>query len=1470
MKHLKLIALFLSIALSTQLKAAEINQHFSPGFGAGWYQNAPITDADGWSYLMLKGETDSQHIYYGDASVSLQTYNWETDPEAYLITPVKVGGVGWITFRYKTYEASTWNTGTITLEIQTSETGVAGDFTTVGTVTTLQETAIWNRYSGVINDANAKYVRLLLKKGTSASMMDIDELVVTDAVSGGTPATIDAAFTADIESVVGETVTIANAITLSGTNVTGNVALSFVASPSVFSVSPASVTGAEVNAGTGLTVEFTPAVKNITSDYLKISGGNLPETFIKVSGLGLSTSIAEDFNTPINAYGNFDYYGWTLSDANYATTQWGPDINVYEGYGAVNFATLISPKKAGGIGEISFMYRGYNSYTPDFEVFVSSDKSTWTKVGETITASSTYTLFHAQVNSATAKYVKVAAISSKLDADLFIITENGVVIPSAIGTATSTSGVTAPYDFTVPVTFANISGDLTLSINEPQLVLGNTTLTQTEAIGTVNLPITFTPAEGKAFAQGTITITGGGLPFPATVIATAYLEVEQLSVDFESDWSTSTMNQIVEGWNVTNGSKSAGSAEYPNGALSSPAAAYIQTGSSIISPPKSGGVGTVQFYSKVGWGTGTLSLSTSIDGTTWTTFDQASAIALTSDWKKFEYVINDAAAKYVKINCIDGSPYIDNITVTKNGVGIANYQLLNTPVFMTASGTPQTVQLQLQGANISSDIQVALKSGTVFTLANTTISPNDINGQIYELAVTFDAESGTYHQDELTLSGGGFLFDETIPLKGYILQDLIYQDFEGTIEHGTDYNSMNIDGWEAYAGTTSGTTAYEGTSIELQPASGNVIESYLLTVPKSGGVGEISFYYKNGSDDTWGYGIPVTFRIQTYTELEGTPTVILQDTVIAPTASADEPYQKFNRIVNDPNAKYVEVFCPKPDGTSGTLRIDNFAVTAVGKRVPEATAPSAIRMAAYPGETDTYTFDFAVVGVDQDIHLSMKNGSAVSVDKTAITPVDGQVTETITLTYDADGITFSADTLVIESAGLLKSLVIPVLATTYQDVLVQDFNKESWYREYDATDILDGWLIIDGRNTIENWGETPLEGTKSLRLSSSNAVASSITSPAKSGGINKVEFYWRLQSSSSGEITVDIQTSTDGETWQTVDQLTTGTTTEFTGYHLYEKVVGDKEAQYLRLQASRGASYRPSYLWIDSIAITPMPYLRNSGEIQEIETTLSVCPVGVQVAGLLTGNASISLAGDTDNFILATTSISPNALENGAKAPVNLLFLANEAESGEYEALIDLTYDINDTETATLTIPVLVKYTKPYIELVSAEGPETTTSGTATITVQVKGVLNTDATIALVRGTEFALTKTSLTNAELAGETTVSFDVNFVASTFGTFFDVILIRNNDIETLAIPISIENKNEETGLDKISGGNVSVYAGENGILNIVGAPAGSKVTVFDIQGKAIFNTIVKSDNEQYDVLTKGIYIVKVGEKTWKVLR
>jgi hypothetical protein len=1456
MKHLKEMVLFLSALLSTFFVKAElIDQHFSSIFGSSYYNGTPTTDADGWSYVTLERETGVQYVYYGEASVSIQANTWG-DPAGYLATPEKIGGVGTVMFRYKTHNSSSYNSGDIVLYVQTSEDGAA--FNTVGTVMTRMETAVWKYAVLTVNDASAKHVRLQMADATNATVtIDVDELVVTD--NGG--ATISVTVNAAIESEVGVEATIPNAVFLQGTDIANDVTLAFINANSLFTVSPATISAADANAGIALDIGFTPDVKNTTVDYLKMSGTGLPDIYTMIEGVGLLRKITEDFNINTGYLsGNFEYIGWQVNgDGEYIQySSWGTNDNLIEGEGSIAFgASLISPAKAGGIGSVSFMYKGYKDYsgtsTGSFNVYTSTDKTDWTEVGAGATTDA-IAAFSIELNDSDAKYIKIVPVA-KMVVDAFVITENGQTIASVTGNAVTVSTAAAtPYVFDVPLTFANISGNVDLAIDNEQLTLGATRLTQEQAKGMYLLSVIYED-KGEGFVTGTLIVSGGGIPFPAKIPIKAYVEKDNLYVNFDGEWPTSSGNYIVEGWSINKGSRD--SYLTPDG---SGASAAINGGGSIVSPPKSNGVGTIQFHAKGGaFSDISLIISTSEDGNSYTPF-KTDILPRSNDFNVFEYEINSATAKYVKIENTHSYSFanIDNITVTKNGTGIAKVTIAEIPVFMSPSGQEQTLELSLEGINISSDITVSVKNGDAFSVETAVIPQADINGKTYKLPVKFNSEQGAYFTDKLILSGGGFSFDLQFPLKGYILHDLLYQDFNGT------WNTSNleypvIDGWEAaFANQAGALDAYEGSAaMILAPGSWNAGDSKILSVPKSGGVGTVSFYYRNPSSTE-----PAIFKIQTYKTYGGQPVVIKEDT-IAYQNPVPASYSLYELKVNDPDAMFVEIVCPKPEPglNVASLYIDAIAVSANGKAIPGLELPTSLRLAAYAGETGETFLNIAAESIDGDIHIVLKNGSVISSDQTTLTPAEGHVDEIITLSYTPAEAIFNLDTLVITGSGLLKSYEIPVFASVYQDELVQDFNYnegEAWTPSYNTGEgngALNGWLFTKGRRNAE-WEES-LEGNASLRLNIQDLPAS-IISPAKAGGINNVSFYWRPVAAYEA-VTVYIQTSADGRTWKDVDTLITLRITESTGYHLYDKKVADKNAHYLRLWLPKATSYFGAQLFVDSIVLDAMPYIRLAGgDISEVETSVRPAVIPVEIAGWLSNNATIRID-DPTNFSINKAELTPIELADGKKVTFNVTF--NGSETGEYFAHVT----VSDENTDYLTIPIIVIYTRPYIEVVNTI-EAITTGEPVDISVEVEGLLNTDAAVSL-KNNESAFTLSQETiSAALLAEGKVTFTVAFAATVSGTYADTLLITNSDIETVSVPLKVVYA--KTGLDKVSS-NVNVYFAPNGTLNISGASPGSRVDIFNVQGQRLFSLKINSFDEKYDLLlSTGIYIVKTGDRTWKL--
>jgi hypothetical protein len=1601
MKQLKQIALILSIALSTHLKAEVINQAFDPDF-APEYPNETPGETGGWTYASLGRLTLAEKVYYGSAAAYMRTFSWQDN--AFLMTPEKAGGTGWLTFLYKTSDASSWDTGNCELEVKISEDGVT--FTVIDTVrTSIREDKNWFRYSKLINSAGAKYVKFeLLKNVGFTSNMAIDEIGITDA-----PGTsLELAFLKPIEGEVGQTNEIPDALSVMATSLSGDISLSLdQGENSPFALSRYIVSE---TLPANISVSFAPTVKNVSSDFIKVSGNNLPALTFKISGLGLERTVVEGFNPASNShtYGNsdsFDYLSWSVVNGSFVLGSSYNSDYIYEDEGAVRFSgSLTSPKKAGGIGSFSFFYRADKiQENINFIVSSSSDGIEWTEI-DRLTASSPYFSQYIKQLNSDAGYIKVEFETPSTDSgspllliDAFSITEKNIFLPSVSGNEVKyLAESNAPYSFSIPLTSVGLTGNLTGSTDNAQLQAGEITAN--------SITISYLPEEGKSFAAGLLSISGGGLNFPVKIPVSAYLASETLFTGFDDgNWQGSSSLYYYftgDGWTVINGQRntynagfnsaaavsvnSAGSlisppksggigsiqfyarggssssssdfsvyvsedginwgdaignvAGVPTGAyqeysytvnranakyvkvkvsgydclfenftvtkngvdisklsflnvpefltppgetqtlplniegsnitsgltvsfkqgavfssavstipaaeinnqiyglpvsfrsesgvyftdtlvisgdclafdytfplkgyilqnllfedfdklwtelsygnyitangwtiangsretydtgFGSVAAVSLQgySGGQMISPPKSGGIGTLQFFAKVGYGTAVLAVSISENGSDWTALENVISINASS-YTEYLVPVNNPDAKYIKIAVSESSCNLENVTVTKNGVGISRISLENQPAFKTGKGVLQTENLLLSGENITSGLTVSFRQGKAFSSAVSTVAAADINGKTFELPVNFQSETGTYLLDTLVISGNDLAYDCLFPLKGYVLQDLIYQDFNGNWIQGDTYEFHNVDGWEITYGTKDTyNNIYEGSAaVSLSRSTSGSNPSFpasIFSLPKSGGVGIVSFYYKTGYT-------AASLRVLSYKSLADAPVEV--ETIDIP---GETPYTEYRKTVNDADAQYIEIqLLPSTDSFS-SIYIDAVTVTANGKDIPSATVPAFLRLSAYEEETDARTFDLQFENVGEEIHLSLANGTDFSIDKTGIAPGANSITEALAVAYIPSGF-FSEDRLFIESAGLLKPLSIPVYGNILKDSLFQDFNAPGWLPSEGTWDgVLDGWVISQGKRTnpYEMIEGDPGTGG-SLRLAAN--MSGNLVSPAKSGGIHTVEFYYRSQFNYyTSSVLLLTATSADGQNWTGIDTLEL-TLSEFQpAKYLYSREINDREARYFRIGAKlpEGASNAEGFLYIDSVAIDALPYLRRVGKAPEVETGDLPYNIPVQVAGLLNSAATISLEASDDAayFSLPETEISPEEVSGGAVATFDVVFNGEAVVTGDYQVRVN-------------------------------------------------------------------------------------------------------ISGADIETVRIPLFV--RYQATGMESISGP-VSVYLSRDGVLNILGAQAGTKVTVINLQGQAIFNTQTNSASEHFDLpLQTGVYLVKAGGKVWKI--
>ncbi|MDR0506443.1 MAG: T9SS type A sorting domain-containing protein [Dysgonamonadaceae bacterium] len=1475
MKHLKLIALVLPLLLSTHLQAENIKQSFNAAFGPVSYSSAEATTED-WTYSNLqRGSTSSSFvdIFYGEGAVNLYAYSGNAN-DAYLISPEKTGGAGWISFWYKVRDVRTdQSMFPLLLTVSVSENGV--DFTVVETVEVPpSDSKNFSYFSKVVNNPNVKKVKIAAIRPSGSYQgfeVNIDEIIITDAVSGGTPAHITSI--SDSRSLEGEiNLSTSSNITVKGGGF-GASNLTFSTdkgggSPFVFASTP--VTGASITeSGYALPLNFVPTVKGYSTDFLKVTVDGLPEIVFPLKGAALERTIVEGFNEKGGIYDNggatsFEYYsGWQV--VNGTTFYAGPGGNasnaiyILEGDRSMRMWTsLTSPKKIGGVGTVFFMYRVYNpNQQIEFFTDISNDGINWTQVDSKIAAGAAYIPYLKTVNNANAKYVRIridqphqggGTTQSGIIVDEFVITENGQAMPYLEADAQTITTEQSSLQFSIPLTFTGIQSDVLLSIEDPQFALSKTLLTATEANGLYNLSVTYTPEAGKNYTSTALTVTGGGLLFPAKISVSAYHISPTLFTNFDGAWGGTSMGNYLTdaGWTLNNGYRNTDNTLYR-----SPGAVYINYGGSIVSPAKSGGTGTIHFFAK-GSSTSNPTVATlflSDDGGTWTPIAAATGYSFTgAAYEEYEFEVNSSTARYVKLEVSSASYnslYIENFTVTANGKKIPHVIQANQPTFIASAGNEVSDNIELQGTNITSDVRVRFASGAAFSLHNlTTVPAADINNKTYNMPVYFQSVTGTYFLDTLYVSGDDFSFERPFPVKGYNKQDIIYQDFDGVWTQTTSYNNFNISGWEVTSGSATTYSVIDGRAhLQLSSANTSNPAGELLSLPKSGGVGTVSFLYKTDNN-------PVRLKIFAYKSLSEAPLATI-DTVIP----GNTPITMFEGVLNQPEAVYVKLQ-NAAETAWFSIYIDNIAVTASGKGTPSATVPEAVSLVAYPEETASAQIEIAVANVEDEVTFSLKRGDSFSIDKTGFTPASIDAVETVTVSYTSSADkSFVADTLMIESNGLLKPYQIILYGYIPQEKAVEDFNAEGWAPNgTDGNYAVDGWLVKNGTRILIAY-----EGVASVRLRSDvgKKVNASLTSPPKAGGVNKVSFYYRSETTK-----LYLQTSQDGIAWKNNDSIEV--LSNFSDFIPYSAEIKERDALYFRIESvpTQNFSYWDTY--IDSIVVDAMPYLRQAGAVEAISTTRKNVALPVKVAGLLDNPATISMKGGTESvFRLEKSTLQPADVNGGLIASFDAIF-----EGGDASGLYKDTIVISNTEIGgVLEISLAVDYTKPYLSLANTvAATQTTVTVPLIIPIEISGILNTEAFIAQDDEEHYTLSATTIEPTALENGTTATINVTFTASIAGSYPNEIRVTNGETDPVTIPLTVVY--EPLSLDNISG-KIQVYMSNKGILYISGAPAGTDVTVSNMLGQAVFRVKTNSANEQFKLpLPEGTYVVKVGERALKI--
>jgi len=1248
----------------------EIKQSFYPGFHEGWSSETPAVSPDGWQYVNLMLETNENHLFNGSTAV-LQSGTAENAIPGSVTSIYKEGGIGMVSFWCKPKELYTW-ADDYEIEVQVSADGET--FNTVEVVSLPSDNnTIYRYFSFVINEPAASYVRLELNKQTSSfSYVNLDEIVITDAVVGGTPANVH--ITSSIDGEVGEE--IHTDIAVSATHIYSELTFRFKKGE-VFKLADTEVIvpAHQFTDTYLLPVSFIP-VQYSSSDTLCISGSGIPEILFPVSGLALSKTLTEGFNSAElpDWASTVTYDGWELVNAYQVTDQ----NQVYEGEGALCFySSVTSPRKLDGVGEISFLYRVPKEEL-DVECIVSTsvDGKNWVEEERFTAVEAQYKRYHKSVNKEDAAYVKIATVGNSYSynvlIDALVITASGKPVSFVTAEKSCFSTWETPYTFEVPLTLVNITEDLTLSLDNPEFSLAQSTIAVSETSGTHKLTITYLPTSEAIYSTCTINVTQGGLYFPETFDMIVYNEIEgALFTGFDGEWGEAwTTGDFMtdEGWKVTNAQRATN-----NTFGGSTACAQLSKKSNVISPAKSGGVGMVQFYTLSSGGTAvTVTVSVSEDGENWK--EKEGVECTNPEYKNYEVEINSETARYVRLFIDSESSYftlyVDNITITDNGVGVPRLLQEKDVIFATPVGVEQTVNVPLRIENIASDVNVSLNSGNVFELATNVIPLTAVADNLYELPVSFKPGTEGYFQDSLIFSSPDFEFDIIIPLKGYILFSQLFQDFEG--EFVTSGNNSVVDGWEIFMGnrTTNAADVYNG-SAALTLNTNQTGGGSILSIPKAEGVGTISFYYKTTAT------VPVEVKVFTYTSLSESPAEVHTFEVMSTPA-----YTLKEIVVNDPDAVYVKIELT-PATMYASVILDYLIITASGKGVPGITAPQEVFLMSGAGEEFAKTIEITTKELTESIMLSFLNGANFKLDNYEFSPKDNEGNVILTLTCLPDeGTFYYADTLIINSEELIKPVTVMVEGHVLKDELLEGFNEE--FTGTEASTLYNGWLLKDGKYQSKDMGN-PLyvkEGEGSLNLSFSSIKNGSLRSPAKSGGVNRIEFYYL--GTTSMEFAVEV--SEDGEVWNVVDKVTTPSLAQ---YQFYQKQIGNSEAKFIRIRGGEGSYPREVNLYIDSVFVDAVPHIRLAEEVIRKEVTDLPVTIKLDVAGYLTSPATLSMLEPNSLFEILSPVITPGQVADGGIVSVELQINSLPGEGDYNDALVITNEEFEDL----IYLPVYITYT---------------------------------------------------------------------------------------------------------------------------------------------------------------------------------
>ncbi|MDL2257092.1 hypothetical protein LJC06_02670, partial [Bacteroidales bacterium OttesenSCG-928-I14] len=1226
----------------------------------------------------------------------------------YLVTPEKLGGVGYISFMHRT---EAWD-ASLGVEVYISEDKSDDNAWTL--VKNFQsESTVYTKCLIPVNNANAKYVKIKVIGATATnpvSRLLMDNLIVTANDGKAIPEVeaTNAYITATDE------LPDSGFVKLNLSNITSD--LTVETANSQFTLGATTIEQAEANGVYNLPISFT-GTTDFFNGTVTISGGGLflPVT-LPVAFYKEQESLFANFDEAKWAEGtgttstigiHYTATGWKVingsRDTNNKMGSSGADINMAKG------GFLITPPLSSGIGSIQFYVKLNKGNNVIGKIYTSIDGINWTKKTEIpIVDAGNHARHDVIINDQTAKFarIEITTPSNTINpcyVDNITVTKcNEVISDVKLENSVSASAeLNTEKIVTVKLRGVAIKSPITIEVAEPFSFAGEQSIiVAPEDINdkVYDLNVKYAPTEG-VYHTSSILITGDDFRIAPSYSIEGFVLEDFLYANFETGSAFPVIPEmgnnsgIFNGWFIYQGARTG--TGYANGRSAvnlNPT--KTSENSRIVSPPKINGVGSIQFLYK-----SNNSLDANIVVNTYKTkggeptkideFEVKNA-----EYKLFKIAVNDPNALFVELVVLkptEGNAraiYIDDFAVSACNKSIPAVIMPEMFYMAALAGEEQTIpfEITLDALNKPDSLGMVFleSSNNSFAITPIKITPETdktvVNGEIKYTP----ANGSAYVDAKLTVTGKGMLYPLSIPVVANVLKSNFTQNFNAT-GWSTSTSTFALEGWYIKNGKRNSSTKFlkggSGGSLALAVTAHKT--GSVTSPAKLGGIKEISFSY---------YNMAVAMKLYVETSPDGIVWT-KRDSLVFTANNNGSTVEDYSLVLNDPDARRLRLSTSNNvAATDQSFYIDHISIVSMPY----------LRQIGVVEEMTTNTLPTIPVTLaghlDSKAAVKMSGGESsnftLSVDSIAAENLadDVEFILNATLVANTSGVYQESILIVNEDAGI--NISIPLKVT---------YNKP--YLELVGTvdDVTTSTLPVNIPVTVKGL----IVGNIDITLSGANADKFSLEK-------NEIT----AEELAEGNVSFNV-------TFNGVDE---------SGEYVANIAFGDILNVPLKVTYNK-------------------PYVELVAAVGDITTYSLPLSFPLILKGLITETVNITLTGDAaDKFTLSKTTITPAEFEAGN---VFLTFTFNNVtESGVYEA----TVKVGDF----LDIPLKVTYKKPHMELVGTVDELTTSTLPLTIPITVKGFSPADITISHTGAAadKFTLSKTTITTAELeAGN--VSFDLTF-------------------------------------------------------------------------------------------------------------